>query len=194
MGFLGIETEDLCIICGKKVGYTGFDCLDGQFCWTCYDQINKLCLNKSWERMTSAQIRKVVEDGVFYDHGELQGGDISEVTFDSLYICVKDMDRAISFYENLFGMKVSVKDDIYSVFELGSFRFGLFAFEKKGEEHSFGSSCVPSFTFADKAALMEKIDSMDLDFPLTKINKNWVCEITDTEGNRIELTARATSS
>ncbi|MBQ1904129.1 MAG: VOC family protein, partial [Ruminococcus sp.] len=35
----------------------------------------------------------------------------------SLYICVKDMDRAIAFYERLFDMPVTEKDDIYSVFE-----------------------------------------------------------------------------
>ena len=65
----------------------------------------------------------------------------------SLYICVKDMDRAISFYERLFGMPVTEKDEIYSVFEVGSFRFGLFAYEKKGEPHEFGSNCLPSISF-----------------------------------------------
>lgn len=47
----------------------------------------------------------------------------------SLYICVKDMDRAVAFYEQ----PVTKKDDIYSVFDIEGFRFGLFAYEKKNE-------------------------------------------------------------
>ena len=65
----------------------------------------------------------------------------------SLYICVRDMQRAIEFYEQLFDMPVTEKDDVYSVFEVGSFRFGLFAYEKKGEPHEFGSNCLPSISF-----------------------------------------------
>ena len=33
----------------------------------------------------------------------------------SLYICVKNMERAIEFYEDLLGQKVTEKNDIYSV-------------------------------------------------------------------------------
>ena len=49
----------------------------------------------------------------------------------SLYICVKDMNRALSFYERLFGMPVTEKDEIYSDFEVGSFRFVMVVYEKK---------------------------------------------------------------
>lgn len=49
----------------------------------------------------------------------------------SLYLCVKDMDRAIKFYENFFEMEVTERDDIYSVFDIKGFRLGLFAFEKR---------------------------------------------------------------
>lgn len=51
----------------------------------------------------------------------------------SLYICVKDMDRAVAFYEAFFEQTVTKKDDIYSVFDIEGFRFGLFAYEKKNE-------------------------------------------------------------
>ncbi len=51
----------------------------------------------------------------------------------SLYLCVKDMHRAIKFY----GLEkdVFIKDDIYSVFDIDGFRLGLFAFEKVNETH-----------------------------------------------------------
>lgn len=107
----------------------------------------------------------------------------------SLYICVKDMDRAVRFYEQLFDMPVTEKDEIYSVFEVGSFRFGLFAYEKKGEPHEFGSNCLPSISFESPALLKEKLKNAEICFELTKIGTNWVAEIIDSEGNHIELTA-----
>ncbi len=51
----------------------------------------------------------------------------------SLYICVKNMERAIEFYENLLGQKVDGRNDIYSVFDINGFRYGLFANEKMNE-------------------------------------------------------------
>ena len=107
----------------------------------------------------------------------------------SLYICVKDMARAISFYEELFERPVTEKADIYSVFDINGFRFGLFAFEKKNEQHTFGTNCLPSVSFADLDELKTKLYGRELCFPLTCIGTNWVAEITDTEGNRIEMTA-----
>ena len=107
----------------------------------------------------------------------------------SLYICVRDMQRAIEFYEQLFDMHVTEKDDVYSVFEVGSFRFGLFAYEKKGELHEFGSNCLPSISFESSDLLKEKLSGKQLCFELTKIKTNWVAEIIDSEGNHIELTA-----
>ena len=44
---------------------------------------------------------------------------------DSLYICVEDMERAVSFYEGFFGQVITEKDSIYSVFDINGFRFGL---------------------------------------------------------------------
>lgn len=106
----------------------------------------------------------------------------------SLYLCVKDMDRVIKFYENFFEMEVTEKDDIYSVFDINGFRLGLFAFEKKNENHSFGSNCLPSISVENLDTLKRKTENLDLCFPLTKIKNNWVVEFVDSEGNHIELT------
>lgn len=51
----------------------------------------------------------------------------------SLYLCVKDMDRAIVFYEKFFEMPVTVRDNIYRVFDINGFRLGLFAFDTMQE-------------------------------------------------------------
>ena len=107
----------------------------------------------------------------------------------SLYLCVKDMHRAIKFYENFFEKDVFIKDDIYSVFDIDEFRLGLFSFEKVNETHIFGSNCLPSIDVENLDVLKNKIKNLKLCFPLTKINNNWVVEFIDSEGNHIELTA-----
>lgn len=112
-----------------------------------------------------------------------------EICINSLYICVYDMDRAIRFYESFFEQEVTVRDEIYSVFELYGFRFGLFAFEKKHEAHSFGNNCLPSVSMESIDLLNEKIADLKVVFPLTQIGNNWVVEIEDSEGNHVEVTA-----
>lgn len=107
----------------------------------------------------------------------------------SLYLCVKDMERAIQFYQDFFEKEVTVKDDTYSVFEINGFRLGLFAFEKMNEKHTFGSNCLPSIDVESLDILKRKIENLVLCFPLTRINDNWVVEFVDPEGNHIELTA-----
>lgn len=107
----------------------------------------------------------------------------------SLYLCVKDMERAIKFYEEFLEQKVTQKDPIYSVFDINGFRLGLFAYEKKKESHTFGSNCLPSIDVDSLDVLKSKIQKLELCFPLTEIGNNWVVEFIDSEGNHIELTA-----
>lgn len=106
----------------------------------------------------------------------------------SLYLCVKDMERAIKFYEEFLEQKVTQKDPIYSVFDINGFRLGLFAYEKKKERHTFGSNCLPSIDVDSLDVLKSKIQNLELCFPLTEIGNNWVVEFIDSEGNHIELT------
>ena len=44
----------------------------------------------------------------------------------SLYICVKDMNRAIDFYEKLLEQSVEKRDEVFIVFNINGFRFLLF--------------------------------------------------------------------
>ncbi|MFB6468223.1 VOC family protein [Cytobacillus sp. Hz8] len=106
----------------------------------------------------------------------------------SLYICVLDMERAISFYEAFFEQKVAVKDNVYSIFDINGFRFGLFAFEKMKEKHSFGNNCLPSVSVESVNIFNQKLKGLKIVFPATKIGENWVAEFEDSEGNHIELT------
>lgn len=107
----------------------------------------------------------------------------------SLYICVKDMERAISFYEDFFEIPVTQRDEIYSVFQIGDFQLGLFAYQKMNEEHVFGSNCLPSVRVENLQILQKKLEGLEICFPLTKIGNVWVAEFVDSEGNHVELTA-----
>ena len=107
----------------------------------------------------------------------------------SLYICVKDMERAIRFYEDFFEQPVTERDETYSVFDIGGFRYGLFAYQNVNEDHTFGSNCLPSIDFENIEILKAKLAGKEVCFPLTRIKGNWVAEFVDSEGNHIEVTA-----
>jgi len=100
------------------------------------------------------------------------------VRISSLYICVKDMERAINFYECLLSQTVKKRDDIYSVFGINGFRFGLFANEKVNESHIYGDNCLPSFEIDNISLVQERLLSL-----------NCPIEFADTEGNHIGLTS-----
>lgn len=106
----------------------------------------------------------------------------------SLYLCVLDMERAIAFYENFFEMSVTIRDDIYSIFDINGFRLGLFAFEKMHESHKFGNNCLPSIEVENIDVLRQKLNGLKTVFPITVIGQNYVSEFEDSEGNHVELT------
>lgn len=107
----------------------------------------------------------------------------------SLYLCVLDMKRAVTFYEKFLEQPVTVEDDIYSVFDINGFRLGLFAFEKMKEPHTFGTNCLPSIEVENLEILQQKLKGLKTVFPVTQIGLNWVSEFEDSEGNHIEMTA-----
>lgn len=86
-----------------------------------------------------------------------------ELTFriKSLYVCVKDMERAIQFYENLLGQKVTEKNEIYSVFDINGFRYGLFANDKMGEVKVWGNNCLPSLEVNNIDVFKKKLGELN---------------------------------
>ncbi|NFA61790.1 VOC family protein [Clostridium sporogenes] len=113
-----------------------------------------------------------------------------EFKLKSLYVCVKNMKRAIEFYENLLRQKVTEKNDIYSVFDINGFRYGLFANEKMNEIKKWGNNCLPSFEVSNIDLVLKKLEQLNckIVFTLSIIGKNQVLEFTDSEGNDIEIT------
>ena len=112
-----------------------------------------------------------------------------DIVIRSCYVCVTDMARAIRFYEALLERPVKERDETYSVFELGGFRLGLFAFRLAGEEHAYGTNCLPSLEVDCLDILKKKLEGLPVIFECKRIGNNWVSEFEDSEGNHIELTA-----
>lgn len=112
-----------------------------------------------------------------------------DIKLNSIYICVKNMERAINFYENIFEQSVETKDSVLSVFDLKGFRFCLFNNIEVNEEVTWGDNCLPSFEVNNINELIDKLSKLKVEivFPLTKINNNWVLEFKDSEGNDIEI-------
>lgn len=119
-----------------------------------------------------------------------------EININSLYICVKNMDRAVGFYEKFFQQAVYKKDEIFSIFDINGFRFCLFDNSKVHEKVVWGDNCLPSFEVNDINVLVKKLNELGayIVFPLTKINNNYVLEFKDTEGNDIEVYSKITAN
>lgn len=111
------------------------------------------------------------------------------ITLNSLTIAVKDMDRAINFYENFFNENLNVKNEIFNVFNLNGFEFCLFDNEKAFESVSYGTNCLPSFEVNDINLIESKLNKLNakITFPLTQINNKLVLNFEDSEGNIIEV-------
>ncbi|MBU3142692.1 VOC family protein [Clostridium sp. CF012] len=110
----------------------------------------------------------------------------------SLYICVKDMNRAIDFYEKLLQQSIEKRDEVFSSFSIDGFRFCLFNNNKAQEKVNWGDNCLPSFQVNDMNKLIDRLEILNakIVFPVTKINNNLVLEFKDTEGNDIEVYCR----
>lgn len=109
-------------------------------------------------------------------------------TIKSLYLCVNDMERAISFYQEFFEQPVTERDSVYSVFNIRGFRLGLFQYQMANESHVFGSNCLPSIEVESLEILKKKLSDKKVIFELKQIGSNWVSEFEDSEGNHIEMT------
>ena len=110
-----------------------------------------------------------------------------ECKIKSLYICVKNLDRAVAFWEDFFERPIDRWEQLGGMFDINGFRFMLFDYQVVGEKHIFGSNCLPSIEVESLKVLQEKLAEKEICFPLTQIGPNWVAEFVDSEGNHIEI-------
>lgn len=111
----------------------------------------------------------------------------------SAYICVKNMDRAIDFYQALFNQSVTKKDEIASCFDIQGFRLFLFDNQKVNEPVTYGDNCLLSIEVDDINVVQKRLAKLDVPivFPLTRIGDKLVLEFKDPEGNDMEIYAYA---
>lgn len=107
-----------------------------------------------------------------------------EIKLSSVYVFVKNMKRAVDFYEQIFGQKA--KGGGTEFYINGIRKFWLFDYKAANDNRAnFGHNCLPSFEVSNIKAFMVKLEELNasLVFPLTKIGNNWVLEFKDPEGN-----------
>jgi predicted enzyme related to lactoylglutathione lyase len=109
-----------------------------------------------------------------------------DIKLNSLYICVKDIDRAINFYEKILKQKAQKN---FPNFIISGIRFCMYDFKKINDTVVFGDNCLPSFEVNDIEDFMKQLSELNavIVMPLTRIGDNWVLEFKDTEGNDIEV-------
>jgi len=107
----------------------------------------------------------------------------------ALYVAVKNMDRAVKFYEEIFDVKVSSKGERMSSFDFDNISFLLFNPAIDGEKVSNGNNVVPNIEVDDINKMLELVKSKGCKtvMPLEKIGKYIIFQVKDTEGNVIEF-------
>jgi predicted enzyme related to lactoylglutathione lyase len=107
----------------------------------------------------------------------------------SLYVCVKDMKRAVSFYEKFFNEKLDDFNEQFSIFDIHGFSFGLFNPEKADEKYVLGNNIVPNINVENVDVVYDRIKKMGIKIALkmTTFNEYKCFQFEDSEGNVIEV-------
>ncbi|MBD3311747.1 MAG: VOC family protein [Candidatus Magasanikbacteria bacterium] len=109
--------------------------------------------------------------------------------FNAVYLAVKDMDRAVKFYEEIFDTTVSSKDERMSSFDFENVSFLLFNPALDDEKVLMGNNVVPNIEVEDINKMLELIKSKNCEIvlPLDTIGEYLIFQAKDTEGNVIEF-------
>jgi len=107
----------------------------------------------------------------------------------AIYVAVQNMDRAVKFYEDIFDVKVSSKDEKMSSFDFDNITFLLFNPKLDNEIISRGNNVVPNIQVEDVNKMLELIKNKNCEIvlPLEKIEKYNLFQAKDTESNVIEF-------
>jgi predicted enzyme related to lactoylglutathione lyase len=107
----------------------------------------------------------------------------------AIYLAVKDMNRAVKFYEEIFNVKVSSFDKRMSSFEFDNITLLLFDPSVDNEKVAIGNNVVPNIEVEDINQMLEFVKSKDckIVMPLENIDKYLIFQIEDTEGNVLEF-------
>ncbi|ELZ28797.1 Lactoylglutathione lyase (LGUL) family protein, diverged [Halosimplex carlsbadense 2-9-1] len=107
----------------------------------------------------------------------------------TVYVGVEDMDRALEFYEALFGTAPAQADDRFSTFAFDGVDFGLYDASADGGSVEFGDNCVPNFEVEDVDAEFERVSELapEVVHGIVDIDGYRCFHVRDTEGNTVEI-------
>ncbi|MCK5413551.1 MAG: hypothetical protein KAI57_04225 [Candidatus Pacebacteria bacterium] len=107
----------------------------------------------------------------------------------AIYLSVKNMKRAVEFYEEIFDIKVSLFDKRMSSFNFENISLLLFDPEIDGEKCLIGNNIVPNIEVDDINKMFQfiKTKKCEVVMPLKKINEYLIFQAKDTENNIIEF-------
>ncbi|HLC98179.1 MAG TPA: VOC family protein [Candidatus Nanoarchaeia archaeon] len=120
---------------------------------------------------------------------------MAKIKLDHIYVSVKDLDRAVRFYEELLGMKVKHREEkTWADFDVGSgFYLGLINPKIVSDKRVVGNNAIPVFFTDDVDAVFERVKKRKVKilFPpedLAFTDYPYRCfQCEDTEGNIIEI-------
>lgn len=108
----------------------------------------------------------------------------------SVYVGVEDMERALAFYREVFGVEPEQVEERFSTFEFGATGFGLYDASHDGHEFEFGDNCVPNFEVEDVEVAHERIAATRAELvhdDILEVGDYRTFQFVDTEGNTIEV-------
>ena len=107
----------------------------------------------------------------------------------AIYVAVRNMERAIKFYEEILKVKISSKDERMSSFQLDNITFLLFNPNVDGEKVSTGDNVIPCIEVENINEMLKLIKrkGCEVVMPIKKIENYVLFQAKDTEGNTIEF-------
>lgn len=106
----------------------------------------------------------------------------------AIYLAIKDMERAVKFYEKILGKKVDVKDKRMSQFNLGSIAFLLYDPAQDNGKVTYGENAVVCFQVEDLQAMYKLVKKEGcLTTAIKTIGNYTYFQAKDSEGNIVEF-------
>ncbi len=109
----------------------------------------------------------------------------------SLYVTVKDMQRAIDFYQKFFGIELDRNkiEDRYNAFVVNGFYFGLYNPAVEGEELILGNNVVPNIEVDSAEETFNLVKELEVEIisEIKPVGSLKIFQFKDTEGNIIEI-------